>query len=282
MSVGETQEGKDTSSVISSPDAATNTVLKESITSKVENSLFTFIISLNNKGERTTIFNILLMVVLHGYMLWLGLLLGIQPSYNYGEIGSWIARSLNFPMTFGFDYLPYNAAVIVSAVIFSIALVGAVNLVVAFRLLYRMNKYQSKVKTIARLVNSILCVVSMPLIWMTMGFVKCNYGVKDELDVNDEAQEVLQRYPTIACFSGTNIVMMAIGIISSVMSMGFTAQGVLTLYDPHPKKKDALYCNQRLHICNYCIRKQPVLLYCLFGSRWLSNCLCHLLLGRKM
>ncbi|EFC35714.1 predicted protein [Naegleria gruberi] len=33
--------------------------------------------------------------------------MGIQPTYNYGEYGQWIARSLNFPITFGFDYLPY-------------------------------------------------------------------------------------------------------------------------------------------------------------------------------
>ncbi|EFC49440.1 predicted protein [Naegleria gruberi] len=204
---------------------------------KVEESLITLLMSLHDSTECISRKDKIVMLCVHLYIIWIGLFIGIQPDYNYGEYGKWIARALNYPMTFGLENVPYIPALIIASVFFAFLIVSVITLALAYRSVYTMSKYWPKIKIATQIIIATTCLLSMPISWLLLGFLDCNYASSVIVAPALTPHQVLQRYPDVYCYGSGNIAMMVLGIMSVFAVPLSLFVGTHTLMDVHAKSK---------------------------------------------
>lgn len=146
--------GPRSGSIADTANTAGSTLLdyyKLSTLAKLEERFFMFLLNLQIKEEATSRKDFFLALVTNMYIMWVTLFVGFFSDYNYGEYGVWIAQALNYPITFGFHHLPYTAALIIACILFSVLMVGVLNLLLAYRSVYTMSKHWPKIKVITRM-----------------------------------------------------------------------------------------------------------------------------------
>ncbi|EFC36143.1 predicted protein, partial [Naegleria gruberi] len=209
----------------------------ESIVTQLEERSFMFLLNLQTRQELVGRNEYIKTLLIRLYFIWATLVIAIQPSYNFGEYGRWIARAVNYPLTFGFEHLPYTAAVIIAGIIFAIQLLQVIILIIAYRSIYRMSKYWPKIKVITRILNVTISLTSLPISWLMLGFLNCNYSSAVLVTSSTTAEQVLNRFPDVACYSGTNLAFIIIGLLSYVLTIFTTFVGFYTTTDANPRSE---------------------------------------------
>ncbi|KAL9658648.1 hypothetical protein ABK040_006184 [Willaertia magna] len=194
---------------VSSSKNSSSTLGNNSVYYKLEDSLYSFIIALKIDKPIHYLVYFLIQVLL----IWQTLSLGVLIEFNWGEYGTWFFSIFAIPRTFGFQFVPYNVFIAVAVLSFVLEVIAILAIYFTWAAQSKGSKYWSKIVLIARIVFAVLPLVSMPSIYgMSAAFLDCNYRQQVLLEGSDTPVYVLERFPTIACWSPLNGTFAGLGI----------------------------------------------------------------------
>ncbi|EFC37347.1 predicted protein [Naegleria gruberi] len=226
--VGSSITGSDSS--LSSTSTSSTSIIKS-----LQQSFTTYSIVLQDREKLKGWKNVLLFAFLNIYVLWASVAIPSQGNYNYGDIGSWIWKAINFPVTLSLDLIPYEVGIALSSICIAFSILGILMFLISSRAVYNSSKYTNILKKLFRIYGIIFQFIVYTMIFIMSGFFNCDESKTVVLEGYDEPQTVLRRYPTTPCSSTANIILViinALGILVLFIDAGIVG---LTVTNAHPK-----------------------------------------------
>nr|CAG4713841.1 unnamed protein product [Naegleria fowleri] len=202
---------------------------------KVQSSITSIAVTLQDKRSRTTWKYFLLIICMHIYTMWNSIFIPTLGNYHWGEYGAWVFKAVNYPYTFSLDLISYNAMIGLAVASLVFLLIYFIILFFAYRMVSNTSKYSVKAKMIVLVLSYGMIFGSNTLAFILSSFIDCNTNSYISLDGYDQAVQALARFPKEACYSSLNIGLIVacfFGIIMLTMTT-FIAHSTIANLHPH-------------------------------------------------
>ncbi|KAG2393520.1 hypothetical protein C9374_007051 [Naegleria lovaniensis] len=202
---------------------------------KVQSSLTSIAVTLQDKRSRTSWKYFLLIVCMHIYVMWTSIFIPTLGNYNWGEYGVWVFKAVNYAYTFSLDLVSYNAMIGLAITSLVIMVLYFIMLFFAYRTVSNTSKYSVKIKMLVVIGSYCMIFCGNTFAFIISSFIDCNTSSYIHLEGQDQPVQSLTRFPTEACYLSLNIGLIVacfVGIILLSLAT-FIAHSTVANLHPH-------------------------------------------------
>ncbi|KAL9657702.1 hypothetical protein ABK040_005055 [Willaertia magna] len=208
--------------------------------------VFPLIISLQPLSALTSRWHYLFILLLNIYYMWIGISVSTIGSFNWGYYGSWIFEAMNYPISFALHRTSYNVIQGLAITFMVFIAIYYIMLFIFSHLHFTASKYSKYAKTIMMILNCAVIVVSPVCLYIFSSFMECNLTIVDK-----SFGGTLVRYPNMHCTAPTNVIMLAISSIFTVLLLVSLIIGIFSINNDHPLSKTLFICDSPIFLLAY-------------------------------
>ncbi|KAL9657720.1 hypothetical protein ABK040_005071 [Willaertia magna] len=207
---------------------------------------FPLIISLQPLYALTSRWHYLLILLFNIYYMWIGISVSTIGSFNWGYYGSWIFEAMNYPISFALHRTSYNVIQGLAITFMVFIAVYYIMLFIFSRLYFTASKYSKYAKMIMIILNCIVVAISPVCLYIFSSFMECNLTMADKT-----FEGTLARYSNINCTAPTNVIMLAISSIFTVLLLASLIVAQFSINNDHPLSNAPFICDSPVFCITY-------------------------------
>ncbi|EFC49455.1 predicted protein [Naegleria gruberi] len=236
--VASSRDFGDQQSAVSDGHSATSSTTHHTTNStwvKIQSSIATLTVALQDKKRKTSWKYFALIVIMNIYLMWTSIFLPtLGSAYNWGEYGDWVFKVANYPITFSLDLIPYIAMVVLEIVSIVYVLLYLTTSYLAFQAVNNSSKQSVRIKRMSIILSWLTVFLTPVMSFIFTSFIDCNLSSLVTISGYDEQKYTLQRFPTQACYSVENIAFIVIGFVGHFLLVGSVFYAHLAIANMHP------------------------------------------------
>ncbi|KAG2389022.1 hypothetical protein C9374_014422 [Naegleria lovaniensis] len=219
-----------------------------SLSKKLRDKMFSFLVSLNPKQATITSWRMALFSIFQNCLvLYMSVVLSSLPSTLkeeektkplWGIIPAWIHRVMFYPITLGAEHYSYTVVTVLSALFLGLELLTLCLYALFYLLHSKGNKYSDKIKTLIRPITLFMLMFTNWMVW-----IHCIPMSSSAVSSSSEGAHALPRneyFPTVIMTSTLNIIFMVIGSVGVILNMMVVGLGVVLSEETVPPTHTSL------------------------------------------